>query len=61
MLAESAVVDDGQNHSVLGEAQLGSRLAEGDLKNSPFVPLSMKLLKTTPLNVVVKNPETVVG
>jgi hypothetical protein len=41
LMAERLVVDDGQYHVELGEEQFGSRLPDGDGKNSPFDPLSM--------------------
>ena len=44
LVAERFTADEGQNQSELGEAQSGRRVAEGGGKNSPFVPVSMKLL-----------------
>ena len=54
MVAERLAVDEGQNQPELGAGQLGSRLVG---KNSPFDPLSMKLVYEVPLNVVLNSPD----
>ncbi len=54
LVAERLVADEGQNQAESGDGQLGSRPEDGI--NSPFEPLSMKLLNVLPLKCVVISP-----
>ncbi len=60
LTAERSVSAGGQNHDELGKRQDGSRLVEGEGKNNPFDPVSMKLLYELPLKFVMNSPDWLV-